>query len=94
MADRVDVDPEVLAEISTSFDERSREVDEVVVPEGVDAGVATADVLLMLAELSSDLGEIAGGMAAMAVQVGNSRRLYLEADDEAAEALFLAGGGG
>ena len=94
MADHLDVDPAVLSEIAVSFDDRSRDVDEAVLPDGVDAGIATADVLLLLGDLSSDLGEIAGGMAAMSVQLSDSRQLYLDADADAAEAVFLAGGGG
>ena len=94
MADRLDVDPAVLSEIAVSFDDRSRDVGEAVLPDGVDAGIATADVLLLLGDLSADLGEIAGGMAAMSVQLSDSRQLYLDADADAAEAVFLAGGGG
>ncbi|WP_010541279.1 hypothetical protein [Dietzia alimentaria] len=94
MADHLDVDPAVLSEIAVSFDDRSRDVDEAVLPDGVDAGIATADVLLLLGDLSADLGEIAGGMAAMSVQLSDSRQLYLDADADAAEAVFLAGGGG
>ena len=94
MADHLDVDPAVLSEIAVSFDDRSRDVDEAVLPDGVDAGIATADVLLLFGDLSADLGEIAGGMAAMSVQLSDSRQLYLDADADSAEAVFLAGGGG
>ena len=94
MADHLDVDPAVLSEISVSFDETSLQADEAVLPDGADAGIATADVLLLLGDLSADLGEIAGGMQAMSVQLSDSRQLYLDSDAAAAEAVFLAGGGG
>lgn len=93
MADHLDVAPEVLRGIAAGFDDRSREVDELTLPAGVDGGLASADILLLVAEVSADLGQLAGGLEAMSRKVLDSRQLYLDSDAAAAEALFLAGGG-
>lgn len=93
MAEHLDVDPEILRSIGESFDEASLAVDVLRLPEGVDGGIASADIALLVSALSLDLGTIAGGMDAMSQAVLESRRLYLECDAEAAENIFLAGGG-
>lgn len=93
MAEHLDVDPAVLEGISRSFDDESLAVDQLTLPGDVDGGIASADILLLLAELSLDIGSIAGGMHTMALQLSETRRLYVESDAEAAEAIFLAGGG-
>lgn len=94
MADHLDVDPEVLHSIATSIDDASIRVDGASLPGSVDGGIASADIALLLSALSQDLGTIAGGMDAMARGVLESRRLYLDRDAEAAEAIFCAGGSG
>lgn len=93
MADHLDVDTEVLRTIASGFDETSRRVDELSLPAGVDGGIATADVLVLLSDLSLDLADIAGGMDAMSQQLLDTRQLYLQSDEDAAEGIFLAGGG-
>ena len=94
MADHLNVDPEVLHSIATSIDDASIRVDGASLPGSVDGGIASADIALLLSALSQDLGTIAGGMDAMARGVLESRKLYLDRDAEAAEAIFREGGGG
>lgn len=94
MAGQLDVEPEVLRSIADSFDGVSRHVDELSLPDGVDGGIATADILLLLADLATDLGSIAGDMQSMSHRLAQTRTLYLESDADAAEAIFLAGSGG
>ena len=59
---------------------------------GVDGGIASGDIFALLADVSLDLAEIAGGLEAMSQQLSETQRLYIERDEDAAEALFLAGG--
>ncbi|WP_010541283.1 hypothetical protein [Dietzia alimentaria] len=92
MADHLDVDPAVLSEIAVSLDEASLQVDELSLPGGVDGGIASGDIFALLADVSLDLAEIAGGLEAMSQQLSETQRLYIERDEDAAEALFLAGG--
>lgn len=94
MADHLDVSPEVLQGIAGAFDDRSREVDELTLPGTVDGGIASGDILVLLADLSLDLADIAGGMGAMSQQLIETRKLYINQDEDAAEALFMVGGAG
>lgn len=93
MADHLDVVPKVLEHISRTFDDRSQTVEGLTLPSDVDGGRASADILLLLSEVSADLSSMSGGMFAMSAQLSESRRLYIETDVEAAEAIFLTGGG-
>lgn len=92
MAEHLDVNTDVLRTIARSFDDTSRQIDELSLPGGVDGGIASGDILALLADVSLDLADIAEGMDGMAQHLFDTRSLYIDRDEEAAEAIFMAGG--
>ena len=94
MAEDLDVNTDVLLGIASRFDDTSREIDELRLPNAVDGGIASGDIHVLLAELSLDLAEIASGMDAMSRQLVATRQLYVDRDERAAEAIILSGDAG
>lgn len=91
MAENLDVNPDVLRTIAGSFDATSGEVDELSLPGGVDGGIASGDILVLLADVSVDLAEIAGGLDVMSQQLLETRQRYISCDEGSAEVIGMVG---
>ena len=92
MAEHLDVNTDVLHGIAGRFDVASHEVDELSLPDAVDGGIASGDIHLLLADVSLDLAELAGGLDAMSQLLLDTQQLYLDRDEHAAETLIMVAG--